>query len=596
MRKSSEFSMPHSKFIHPSPLQIPKDNPISNKILTNHAMIKSMSNSRDRILLVENDPVVADLIGRQALQSVGYQVVSVGDATSAISRAIQWVPDLILTDINLPGLSGKDLLVALKSQGLQTPVVLLAQRGQESDIVQAFRLGAADYMLLPVREAEVISAVERVLKQVHERRERERLAQQLQLTNQELQLRVRELTTIFSVGKAVTSITDMSLLMDQILEGAVRVTQADLGWFLMRDADDKPFVLVAANNLPGSLGVRIGQPWDDGISKLVAMSAETLTIHGEPLKRFKIYSLGQSALIAPIKAQKKNQRTVIGLLTMIRRQPSAFGGSEQHLLEALADYASISLLNAHLFRAADERVRALQTLAENAQIGERINNDILQAVKGELHGPIETAAGALSKIAKDPTSRWRPDQRQQLTAIQESLDTLRQIVEAIEPQPAQQLPARNYQTNLNDLIRQTVRHAQSFSQQNGLSVSTELPPESVLVTLEPGLAGQVLDGLMSHVIHYSLNGGQVVIRLEKTAEQQAHVTFRNVGVLLNAKETERIFEDGPHPAASAVHRFSGLGIRLSLIKEILTRLGGKIWLESQPGKGTTFHFSLPHAR
>ena len=124
-------------------------------------------------------------------------------------------------------------------------MILLAQRGQESDIVQAFRLGAADYLLLPVREAEVVSAVERVLKQVHERRERDRLAQQLQQTNQELQLRVRELTTIFSVGKAVTSITDLSMLMDKILEGAVSVTQADLGWFLMRDDANKPFVLVA---------------------------------------------------------------------------------------------------------------------------------------------------------------------------------------------------------------------------------------------------------------------------------------------------------------------------------------------------------------
>ncbi len=559
-------------------------------------MINHMATSRDRILLVENDPVVADLIGRQALQSVGYQVVTVGDANSAISRAIQWVPDLILTDINLPGLSGKDLLVALKSQGLQTPVVLLAQRGQESDIVQAFRLGAADYMLLPVREAEVISAVERVLKQVHERRERERLSQQLQLTNQELQQRVRELTTIFSVGKAVTSITDMSLLMDQILEGAVRVTQADLGWFLMRDTDDKPFVLVASNNLPGSLGVRIGQPWDDGISKLVAMSAETLTIHGEPLKRFKIFGLGQSALIVPIKAQKKNRRTVIGLLTMVRRQPSAFGASEQHLLEALADYASISLVNAHLFRAADDRVRSLQALAENAQIGERINNDILQAVKNELRGPIEIGASSLSKLAKDPTARWRTDQRQQLSSIQDSLDTLRQIVEAIEPQQLPQAPLKNHLTNLNDLIRKTVQQSQSFAQQSGLSVSTELPPESVMVPLDPQLAGQVLDGLMSNAIRYGLNGGQVVIRLEKNADQQAQVTFRNVGVVINSKDAERIFEESTHPAASTMGRFGGLGIRLSLIKEILTRQGGKIWLDSQPGKGTTFHFSLPHAR
>ena len=54
----------------------------------------------------------------------------------------------------------------------------------EADIMQAFRLGASDYLLWPVREAEAISAVERALRQVRERRERERLARQLQSTNQ----------------------------------------------------------------------------------------------------------------------------------------------------------------------------------------------------------------------------------------------------------------------------------------------------------------------------------------------------------------------------------------------------------------------------
>ena len=520
-------------------------------------MINTMANGRDRILLVENDPVVADLIGRQALQAVGYQVVIVGDANTAIPRAIQWVPDLIITDINLPGLSGKDLLVALKSQGMQTPVVLLAQRGQELDIVQAFRLGAADYMLLPVREAEVISAVERVLRQVHERRERERLAQQLQQTNQELQLRVRELTTIFSVGKAVTSITDMSMLMDRILEGAVRVTQADLGWFLMRDEESQPFVLVADNNLPPSLGLRIGQSWDDGISKLVAMSGETLIIHGEPLKRFRIASLGQSALIAPIRAQKKKQRTVIGLLVMVRRQLSPFAASEQHLLEALADYASISLVNAHLFRSTEERARSLQTAADNAQLAEKINNDILQAVRKQLAAPVEFAAAALGKLGKDPTARWRSDQRELLSTINDQLDALRLLGSAIMPTVSSPAGAKAASSNLNDLIRQTVRHMQPYTQAGGLSVSTELPPESVLAAVDAGLAGQVLDGLMSHTLCYSVNGGQVVIRLEKTSDQQAHVAFRNVGVVMDIKEVERALDDSYNPppdSGAAVYR------------------------------------------
>lgn len=555
-------------------------------------MIKSMPTVRDRILVVESDPLTADLIGRQALQASGYQVLIVNDANAAISKAIQWAPDLVITSINLPGLSGKDLMVALTSQGVQTPVILIAQRGQEADIMQTFRLGASDYLMLPVREAEVIAAVERVLKQVHERRERERLSQQLQQTNQEMQQRVRELTTIFAVGKAVTSITDSNLLFEKILDGAIKVTQADLGWFMMRDDVNRPFTLAAASSLPPSLTGLLGQVWDDGISSLVGMSGESLSIHGEPLKRFKIYSLGQSALIAPIRVQKQ----VIGVLAMMRRAATPFGTSEMHLLEALADYGSISLVNARLFRAAEERAHSLQSLAETAVIGEKINNDILRVAKKELTSPVETSLSALSRLGKDPTAHWRPEQRQLLATIHDSLETLHQVVDTITPLQLPQGLKSSAQTNLNDLIRQSVRHSQTFAQQSGLSVITELPPEPVMALAEPALTGQVLDGLMSNAVKFSNSGGQIILRLEKTPDRHAHVTVRNVGVVMDAKATEEIFKENFRPDSAAVQRFGGLGIRLSLIKDIITRQGGKIWLESQPGKGTTFHISLPMAR
>jgi K+-sensing histidine kinase KdpD len=552
-----------------------------------------MAPVRDRILIVESDPVIADLIGRQALQSVGYQVFMVGDATAAIAKALQWSPDLIITDINLPGLSGKDLMVALSSQGVTTPIILLAPKGQEQDIIHTLRIGAADFLLLPVREAEVLSAAERVLKLVHERRERDRLAQQLQQTNQELQLRVRELTTIFAVGKAVTSITDMNLLMEKVLEGATKVTQADLGWFLMRDDLNKPFSLVAGYNLPASLGVRPGQVWDDGISSLVAMSGEALTIHGEPLKRFKIFVLGQSALIAPIKVQKN----VIGLLVMMRKKATPFAPSEQHLLDALADYASISLVNAHLFRAADERARTMQFMAESSQMGERVNNDVLRVVKKDLGGSVEAALSTLLRLAKDPTARWRPEQRQQISAIQDHLEKLQRLTETIAPLPLQkQITRDGPRTNLGDQVVQAVRRGQPFARAGSLTIQVEQAGDGIMVALEPAFIGQILDGLLSNAVKFSSAGGQITLRAEKGAERQALVVVRSPGAVLDAKDTARIFEESYNPDPAQAQRSGGLGIRLSLIKDILTRHGGKIWVEVQPGKGVVFSAALPLAR
>jgi two-component system NtrC family sensor kinase len=322
-----------------------------------------MATPRERILVVESKREISDLITRQSLLPLGYKVDVLTSVPAAIQASAQSQPDLIIANLNLPGLSGKDLLVALGSQGLEIPLVVLSEEGAESEIIQAFRLGAADFLLWPAREAEVVSVVERVLQQGRARRDREALVRQLNKANQELQRRVRELTTLTAIGKAVTSITDHQRLFERLVEGSVFIADADCGWLLLREGQGKVFNLVAQRNLPEPLASRLNQPWDDGIGSLVAVSGEPLAIHGEPIKRFKISRLGLSALVMPVKVQHE----VLGLLTVVRKGAVPFGPDSQGILSAVSDYASISLMNARLFRALEERAQRLQRAVEATQ-------------------------------------------------------------------------------------------------------------------------------------------------------------------------------------------------------------------------------------
>jgi signal transduction histidine kinase/DNA-binding response OmpR family regulator len=548
------------------------------------------TNGRDRILIVESDPIISDLLARQSLRAAGFQTYVVNDAGTAISQVVQLAPDVIIADLWLPGLSGKDLMVALASQNIEIPVVILAQKGTEADIVPAFRLGAADYLLWPVREAEVVAVVERVLKQVYERRERDQLARQLQKANQELQMRVRELTTIFSVGKAVTSITNHSLLFDKIMEGALKVTQADLGWFLLREDPDKPFNLMAQRNLPAILTSHSHHSWDDTISSLVAMSGEPLSIYGDPLKRFKIIALGQSALIVPIKIQK----VVIGLLVMMRQQPNPFSISEQNLLCAIADYASISLVNARLFHEVEERAKSLQRLVDNARSGEKINNEIMFSVQRELHTSVDAAQLASERLLKDPMTRLTEDQRQAMGVMQEQIRIQNRLVEAIS---LLNIPQKNNKglapLKLNDLLRQMVNHYRHFAQQNNVSLSADIPSETLIVQAEASQLADVVAGYLSNAIQYTNVAGRVNVKLEKTGEQTAHLCVTDTGIGIDARRISRIFDPIPQSSLANHRRFGGLGISLPLIKEIITNHHGRVWAESRPGQGATFHFTLP---
>jgi DNA-binding response OmpR family regulator len=369
-----------------------------------------MSESAERILLVESDPDRRDLIAYQALQSLGYQVKIAEDASSAIIQVAQSAPDLVIVDLNLIGLSGNDLLVALNSQGLQVPVIVIAEKGQENKVIQAFRLGGTDYLLWPARETEVVSAVERALKQVREGRARKRLDMQLKETNQELEHSVRELTTIFAIGKAVISITDQQLLFNRIVEGMVYVADADYGWLLLRDERTRNFILTAHRNLPDAWARKTGQPLDDGVSSLVALSGETLAIHGESLKRFKLFSLGLSAVAVPVKIHHE----VIGLLVAVRKADKAIEGTVQSLLEAIADYASISIVNAHLFR-------ALQEGTDTTQAGDKRKFEQFHEMMQELQSVLQSATYPIDLVLTNKAGKVSPEQQKALQSAQSSI-------------------------------------------------------------------------------------------------------------------------------------------------------------------------------
>jgi DNA-binding response OmpR family regulator len=377
----------------------------------------------EKILVVENDSAIGDLIVRQALMPFGYRASLAKDGASALRQAVQEQPDVIIANLNLPGLSGKDLLVALSSQNLNMPIIIVAEKGQESSIIQAFRLGATDYLMLPVREAEIISCVERALKQVRDSRARETLDSQIKQTNDELQRRVRELSTIFAVGRAVISITDQRVLFDKIVDAVTSVTEADLGWLTIKDENTNKYLLAAHRNLPDTLARRIGYSIEDGLSQLVALSAETLAIHGQPLQKFKISALGKSAMVVPVKI--KNE--VIGLMTVVRKSERPFGASEHTLSEAIADYASISMVNARLFR-------ALAQNADAAQQGEKKKNELLQRLRQEIQTNLTTAIYPLELLLGEQMGVLSVSQKQ---ALETTHVALKRLLITVNPQAPQ---------------------------------------------------------------------------------------------------------------------------------------------------------------
>ncbi|MGA2112413.1 MAG: response regulator [Anaerolineales bacterium] len=320
-----------------------------------------MSAHPEKILIADEDPDLMEDLARHTLRPMGYEVMTATDGPSAIQQIVTLHPDLVIASLTLPRLTAKDVLVTLRSQGLEAPVIVTAPVGMESMALRAFRLGARDYLSKPLREAEVVSAVERALVETRLRKEREALGQQLAETNQKLEEQVKRLTLLHGIGRAITSLDQLDQMTDRLLEGARFATEAEMGWLLLRDEGSSDLILRAQHGLPATVVARLGQAWDDGVAAALQLSGESVRLSRGGLRQLPVGQICQALLITPIKTKDET----VGALAVANRQPREFNQSDQALLEAVAGYAAIAITNARLFRSLEARLGETSARAES---------------------------------------------------------------------------------------------------------------------------------------------------------------------------------------------------------------------------------------
>ncbi len=121
----------------------------------------------NRILIIEDNPDLAYGL-RTGLEIEGYEVDVAPDGETGLVRARDWTPHLIILDLMLPGMDGYRVLRTLRDEGLQMPVLILTARGEETDKVLGFRLGADDYVTKPCGVLELLARVAALLRRARQ--------------------------------------------------------------------------------------------------------------------------------------------------------------------------------------------------------------------------------------------------------------------------------------------------------------------------------------------------------------------------------------------------------------------------------------------
>jgi two-component system NtrC family sensor kinase len=352
----------------------------------------------ERILVVDDSPAVSDVLCNHILPEYGFQTLSARSGPEAIALALEQEPDLIMLDQRLPGMEGLDVLRRLREEGLPVAVIMMTAHGSESVAVEAFRLGARDYVVKPIQSEVLIASIERALRETRLAKEKEDLLQQVEASKTQLEMMVARLVMLNNVGKAVTSMLDVEQVLDRVLDSALHLTRADESAILLADRPGKELYLRAARGsdspLRGSFRIKV----DDSIAGEVLRSGRPIiarAARGREGVKVKTGYLVKALALVPLRLGER----VIGVLaTMDREARREFGEGELHLLSALADYAAIAIENARLYEGLQRQTRGMVSTWETGP-SEDSPTDLgaaLHSVLGRLLAAVDAPFGLVA--------------------------------------------------------------------------------------------------------------------------------------------------------------------------------------------------------
>src|SRR5688572_3259153 len=159
----------------------------------------------ERLLLVDDARDIREFLVNMVLKTTRFEVFSAEDGMAGLQMALSVRPDIMIVDMQMPQISGLELLRRLQREGLRIPAILITGFGSEQVAVEALRLGVRDYVVKPFTAQEILRAVERALRESRLEKERDELLQKLQTSNALLERNLRELNTIYTVGQSFSS-------------------------------------------------------------------------------------------------------------------------------------------------------------------------------------------------------------------------------------------------------------------------------------------------------------------------------------------------------------------------------------------------------
>ncbi|MEM7113806.1 MAG: response regulator [Chloroflexota bacterium] len=302
----------------------------------------------ERVLVIDDSSEIREFLTNYILKPKGFEVLTASNGLMGLEMAIAKEPDLMITDQQMPQLTGLEVLQKLRERDIEIPSILMTGEGSEDTAVRAFRLGVNDYIVKPVDADELSDSIDRALRESRLKRERDQLVEQLMESNSQLQRRAQELNVLYGVGKSVSSSLDLEEVLHRVVEAAVYVVGAEEGSLMLLDEERGELYTRASKNLEAKAKTMRRRVTDSLAGKVLQTKRAIAIGNDSQWKRTHTALLVKSLIYVPLILQNKP----IGVLGVTNRlKETSFDANDTRALSALGGYATIAINNANIHNA-----------------------------------------------------------------------------------------------------------------------------------------------------------------------------------------------------------------------------------------------------
>ena len=422
-----------------------------------------------------------------------------------------------------------------------------------------------------------------------------RLFKELDERTNELTRSVGELQALGEVGQVVSSTLDLETVLTRIVSHAVQLSGTDGGAIYEYDEQSEEFLLRATDHMEEELitALRANPPrLGDGVVGRAAASREPVQVPNileerayaprmrELLERFGF----RASLAVPLLREDR----IIGALVVRRKSTGDFRPEVIELLKTFATQSVLAIQNARLFREIEDKSRQIEA-------ANRHKSEFLANMSHELRTPLNAIIGFSEVLGERLFGELNEKQAEYtddiLTSGRHLLSLINEILDLSKVEAGRmELELATFDLPLAiDNARTFVRERAT---KHGINLDVTVDERLGEFVGDERKIKQILLNLLSNAVKFTPEGGRIGINARQ-ADGSVEISVSDTGIGIAPEDQPKIFEEFRQVGGDYAHKREGTGLGLTLAKKFVELHGGKIWVESEVGKGSTFTFTLP---